>query len=328
MALLEVEHLDVAYELKARTVYAVRDVSLKVEPGEFLGIVGESGCGKSTLGFAIARLLRPPARLTGGTVVFRGDDISQLSGERLRRTRRNGLAVVLQSGMNALNPVRNLEHHFHDVIAAHERVSMRESRRRAVELLEKVSLQADILDRYPHELSGGMRQRLAIALVLSLQPSLVIFDEPTTALDVITQRKVMETIQALQREEGFAAMLISHDLGIVLDAADRVLVMYAGKLVEDQPAQSALRDPRHPYMRALLDCYADPRADVVDLRGIPGAPPDLARPLVHQCPFHPRCPLAEPICLEQEPELLPAGPGLVACHVARRVASKEEASLG
>jgi oligopeptide/dipeptide ABC transporter ATP-binding protein len=328
MALLEVEHLDVAYELKARTVYAVRDVSLAVEAGEFVGIVGESGCGKSTLGFAIARLLRPPARLTAGTVVFRGEDISRLSGEKLRRTRRNGLAVVLQSGMNALNPVRSVERHFHDVIAAHERVSAREARGRAVALLDKVGLQPDVLERYAHELSGGMRQRLAIALVLSLQPSLVIFDEPTTALDVITQRRVMETIQALQREEGFAAVLISHDLGVVLDAADRVLVMYAGKLVEEQPAYAALRSSRHPYTRALLDCYADPRADVVDLKGIPGTPPDLARPLVHQCPFHPRCPLVEPICVEQEPELLPVGQGSVACHVAQRAALTEGVSLG
>jgi oligopeptide/dipeptide ABC transporter ATP-binding protein len=328
MALLEVEHLDVAYQLSVRSVYAVRDLSLAVEAGEFVGIVGESGCGKSTLGFAIARLLRPPARQTGGKVIFRGEDLSRLSGEPLRRMRRNGLAVVLQSGMNALNPVRSVERHFHDVIGAHERVSRRESRRRAAELLEKVSLQPEILDHYPHELSGGMRQRLAVALVLSLQPSLVIFDEPTTALDVITQKRVMETIQALQREEGFAAVLISHDLGVVLDAVDRVLVMYAGKLVEERSAQSLLGGARHPYTRALLDCYADPRAEEVNLRGIPGAPPDLARPLVHQCSFHPRCALAEGICLEQEPELLPVGRGLAACHVAHREAALEEEHVG
>lgn len=328
MALLEVATVNVVYESRERSVWSVRDVSLSIEANEFVGLVGESGCGKSTLGFAITRLLRYPARMTSGRIVFRGQDVSALKGERLRRTRRNGFAVVLQSGMNALNPVLRVESHFSDVIRAHERVSRGEVRRRAVDLLEKVGLEESVLRLYPHQLSGGMRQRLVIALVLSLQPALVVFDEPTTALDVNTQKQVMETIQTLQREMGFAALLISHDLGLVLDVADRVLVMYAGKIVEDQSVAGVLARSRHPYTQALLGCYADPRADAVELRGIPGAPPDLSDPMEHRCPYQPRCPWAEQICVEAEPSLLAVDGALVACHAATRVRGKKDVRVG
>jgi oligopeptide/dipeptide ABC transporter ATP-binding protein len=224
--------------------------------------------------------------------------------------------------MNALNPVRTIEAHFGDVMRAHDRVSDEAVRRRATELVERVHMEPAVLRRYPHELSGGMRQRVAIALALALDPRLVVFDEPTTALDVIVQRAVMETIQELQREIGFTGLLISHDLGLVLSATDRTLVMYAGRIVEDQPAELMLRDPRHPYTRALLGCYDDPRADEVHLAGIPGTPPDLSRPIDY-CAFAPRCPWQERICLEVDPPLdpLPEAEGsLVACHVAQRLA--------
>jgi oligopeptide/dipeptide ABC transporter ATP-binding protein len=229
---------------------------------------------------------------------------------------------VLQSGMNALNPVRTIERHFADVMRAHERVRDEDVVRRAVRLLERVHLEPSTLGRYPHELSGGMRQRVSIALALALEPRLVVFDEPTTALDVIVQRAVIETIQELQGEIGFTGLLISHDLGLVLDATDRVLVMYARQIVEDQPSAQMLRDPRHPYTRALLACYDDPRADEVHLAGIPGTPPDLSRP-IEGCPFAPRCPWREQVCLELDPPLDPlpdAAEALVACHVAQRLA--------
>jgi oligopeptide/dipeptide ABC transporter ATP-binding protein len=242
--------------------------------------------------------------------VFDGTDVAALSGEPLRRLRQGGFSLVLQSGMNALNPVRTVENHFVDVFRAHRRMPRSAVRGRAADLLAKVHLPPETLRRYPHELSGGMRQRVAIALVLALEPRLVVFDEPTTALDVLVQKAVIDTVKELQRDVGFTALLISHDLGLVLESADRVLVMYAGRIVEDQPAANMIRDPRHPYTRALLDCYADPRAEHVRVSGIPGSPPDLSVPS-HGCSYAPRCPLAETGCRTAEPPLA----GGVACYV-------------
>ena len=319
MALLDVRGLNVAYALRgAERIWAVRDVDLSFERGEFVGVVGESGCGKSSLGYALARMLRPPARIESGSIIFDGVDISTLDHEALRQHRRNGFALVLQSGMNALNPVRDVQHHFADVLRAHaaanehwNRTSIRE---RAAELLEGVGLDASVLDRFPHELSGGMRQRVSIAIALSLEPKLVIFDEPTTALDVIVQRSVMSTIKSLQKGRGFTAILITHDLGDVLDSADRVLVMYAGRIVEDQPSADLIRGEHHPYTEALLRCFADPRADEVTLADIPGSPPDLSLALPG-CSFEPRCSMAIPSCSTTRPVLTPLGGGQVSCHV-------------
>ena len=195
-------------------------------------------------------------------------------------------------------------------------------------LLDQVRLPADVLGRFPHELSGGMRQRVSIALALSLDPKLIVFDEPTTALDVIVQKAVMQTIQELQRERGFTAILISHDLGVVLEATDRVLVMYAGRVVEDQPSKRLLAGDHHPYTEALLGCYADPRADEVVLGGIPGSPPDLSQPLPG-CAFAPRCPLVEDVCRQFDPPLTALGAGEAACHVrAAEAGVPEEVSVG
>jgi oligopeptide/dipeptide ABC transporter ATP-binding protein len=325
--LLDARGVNVNYvPARGQRIWAVRDVDLTLEAGEFAGIVGESGCGKSTLGYALTRMLRPPARLDGGVITFDGTDNAALNGERLRRERRNGFALVLQSGMNALNPVRSVARQFGDVMKAHARpgddVTRAGITRRAGELLESVRLEQDVLRRFPHELSGGMRQRVAIALALALDPRLVVFDEPTTALDVIAAQAVMQTIRDLQRDRGFTAVLISHDLGVVLEATDRVLVMYAGRIVEDQPAGALMSGPHHPYTEALLGCYADPRADQVTLAGIPGMPPDLSLAEAG-CPFAPRCPLAEEICAEQDPPLSPLGPGQAACHVRARGAHAE-----
>jgi oligopeptide/dipeptide ABC transporter ATP-binding protein len=319
MKLLEVEDLGVVYEAsRSEPVHAVREVSLTLDDGEFVGLVGESGCGKSTLGYAITRMLRPPARLESGRVIFDGTDIASLSGERLRRMRSHGFALVLQSGMNALNPVRTVENHFADVLRARHRTSRADVQRRAIELLDQVQLPEATLRRYPHELSGGMRQRVAIGLALALDPRLVIFDEPTTALDVLVQKAVIGTIKDLQRKVGFSAVLISHDLGLVLESADRVLVMYAGRIVEDQRPAAMVASPAHPYTRALLGCYADPRAEHVELAGIPGSPPDLSQPSLG-CSYAPRCPLAEPGCSSAEPPLAEIAPRTsVACYVAAR----------
>ena len=324
MALLSARGVNVVYEPNRGTrIWSVRDVDLDLAEGEFVGLVGESGCGKSTLGYALTRMQRPPARLESGQITFDGTDIAKLEGEDLRRQRRNGFALVLQSGMNALNPVRTIEHHLRDILRAHQREGENWStaavQRRGAELLDKVGLDASVLRRYPHELSGGMRQRIVIALALSLDPRLIVFDEPTTALDVIVQGAVMQTIKHLQRENGFTALLISHDLGVVLEATDRVLVMYAGRIVEDQPSADLLTGPHHPYTEALLSCYADPRADVVKLAGIAGSPPDLSLS-DDGCPFAPRCVHAEDVCRRTDPPLTPLGRGRAACHVRAREA--------
>jgi len=305
MTLLDVQGVNVVYEPNRGTrIWSVREVDLALKEGEFVGLVGESGCGKSTLGFALTRMLRAPARLENGVIQFAGVDVASLSGEVLRRQRRNGFAIVLQSGMNALNPVRNVEDHFADILKAHARSGERHPRaavrRRGAELLGKVRLDPDVLAKFPFELSGGMRQRVSIALVL--------------ALDVIVQKAVMNTIQELQQESGFTAILISHDLGVVLESTNRVMVMYAGRIVEDQPSKDLVRGLHHPYTEALLRCYADPRAEEIHLAGIPGSPPDLSLP-VSGCAFASRCPLVQDICWKVVPPLAPLGGGLAACHV-------------
>ncbi len=331
-ALLQAQDVNVVYEPnRGQRIWSVRDIDLTLQESEFVGLVGESGCGKSTLGYALTRMLRPPGRLEGGKILFDGVDIAGLDGEELRAQRRNGFALVLQSGMNALNPVRSVGHHFGDIFKAHSRhgedVNTAAVHKRGAELLGKVKLDEGVLGRYPHELSGGMRQRVSIALALALEPRLIVFDEPTTALDVIVQRAVMQTIKDLQREQGFTALLISHDLGVVLEATDRVLVMYAGRIVEDQPSGALLSGKHHPYTEALLNCYADPRAETVELGGIPGSPPDLSLDQAG-CSFTPRCPLAQDVCRHIDPPLAPLGDGLAACHVRAPSAAIEKGVAG
>ena len=266
--LLDVRNLSVAYESdEASPVQAVDRVSFSLRKGEFVGLVGESGSGKSTLGFAITRLQKPPAVITGGNVVFDGRDIREMDPESLRRQRQGGFAMVLQSGMNALNPVRTIGHHFTDIFRAHGHVQRKDWWDRARYLVDKVELPPGVLARYPAELSGGMRQRVSIALALSLEPRLMVFDEPTTALDVLVQHAVMDTITTLQESEGFTAVLISHDLGVVLEATERVMVMHKGRIVENAPSDRILSDPQDDYTKMLLSHYADPRAEKVSLPG-------------------------------------------------------------
>ncbi len=266
--LLDVQDLSVEYASPGATpVTAVDSVSFTLRRGEFVGLVGESGSGKSTLGFALTRLQKPPARISGGRILFGGRDIRELDAEELRRQRQGGFAMVLQSGMNALNPVRTVGNHFRDIFAAHGHVPREAREARAKELIGKVGLDPAVLARYPSELSGGMRQRTSIALALSLEPQLMVFDEPTTALDVLVQHAVMDTIKDLQRSEHFTAILISHDLGIVLEATDRVMVMHEGRIVEDAPSLDVLHRPQDEYTRMLLSHYADPRAAKISIPG-------------------------------------------------------------
>jgi len=282
-ALLEITDLSVDYGEGAGSTHAVNHVSFTLEHGEFVGLVGESGSGKSTLGFAVTGLSKPPARIAGGSILLDGVDIASLSTGELREQRHGGVAMVLQSGMNALNPVRSIRNHFVDIFRAHGHVARGDWGPRAAELVGKVELPESVLDRYPGELSGGMRQRVSIALALSLEPKLMVFDEPTTALDVLVQHAVMDTIIELQKKENFTALLISHDLGIVLESAQRVLVMHEGEIVEDAPSRQILERPGDDYTKMLLSHYADPRAEVVELPGFEDrhrAPADAHPPTV------------------------------------------------
>jgi oligopeptide/dipeptide ABC transporter ATP-binding protein len=315
MSLLEVRNLDVTYRSRQTAVLAARDVSFSLEPGELVGLVGESGSGKSTIGQAITGTM-PPSATASGSVGFSGTEMIGLDPGALRRSRREGIALMPQNGLNALNPVLTIEAHFWDVLRSHQRVRKAEARRVAAGLLEKVGLDAAVLRRYPHELSGGMRQRVCLAIVLSLRPRLIVFDEPTTALDVLTQQQVMQTIGQLQRSEGFAGLLISHDLGMALERTSRVLIMYAGRIVEELPSDRVFDDARHPYTRALIGCYGDARADEVVLAGIPGSPPDLSLGAESSCLFAPRCSRAEARCDVERPVLRPAGSGQAACFFA------------
>ena len=269
MELLRVENLSVEYDSPDQEpVKAVNDVSFSLDQGEFVGLVGESGSGKSTLGFAVTRLSKPPARISKGRVLFAGKDITTLSQEELRRQRCGGFAMVLQSGMNALNPVRTVRKHFVDIYKAHGNVEKKDYETHSRQLVEKVGLQDSVLNAYPGELSGGMRQRVSISLALALEPKLMVFDEPTTALDVLVQHEVMGTIRELQKQEGFTAILISHDLGVVLESTQRVLVMHNGRIVEDAPSERILTDPQDDYTKMLLSHYGDPRAEHVSVPGL------------------------------------------------------------
>ncbi|KQR53694.1 glutathione ABC transporter ATP-binding protein [Leifsonia sp. Leaf336] len=303
MSLLRVEDLSVVYDEGHGTAFeAVKKVGFELDQGEFVGLVGESGSGKSTLGFALTRLSKPPARIAGGRILFDGTDIAALSTEEVRTQRQGGFAMVLQSGMNALNPVRTIRNHFMDIFAAHGHVPPRARAARAEELIAKVELPPATLNRYPGELSGGMRQRVSIALALSLEPRLMVFDEPTTALDVLVQHAVMNTIRQLQASENFTAVLISHDLGVVLEATQRVLVMHDGVIVEDAPSERILNAPQHPYTQMLLSHYGDPRAAEVTVPGLVRRADADVRPADRQ-----RVGAREPIVVSNLTKVYPKG---------------------
>src|SRR4051794_3786066 len=316
MALLEVTNLDVTYATKHRPpLYAIRDVTFQLQQGEFVGLVGESGSGKSTLGSAILHLLQPPGVISGGSVIFDGKDITHMPEDKLRPMRWRDFSTVFQSSMNSLNPVYRIEQQFSDVMAEKTNMSGQQIHDHIAQLLQMVKIDPSFMRFYPHELSGGMKQRVALALALALDPKFVLLDEPTTGLDVLVQKEIMQNLRQLQREHGFAVILISHDLGTVLDVSDRVLVLYAGELVEEQSASTMLQHAIHPYTHGLLGSYADPSAEEVEISYIPGRPPDLTRP-PKACPYAPRCPEVIQICREVKPELLPMWDGRAACHVA------------
>ncbi|RCK67922.1 ABC transporter ATP-binding protein [Desertihabitans brevis] len=318
--LLDVRGLRVDYGQPGDPLLAVRDVDLQIRRGEVLGIAGESGSGKTTLITALLRLQRPPARTTAGTALLHprpgqdGPPVDLLTASRreLRALRWERLSVVFQSAMNALNPVHRLESQFIDTLAAHRRMSRADARAHASHLLELVGIPASRARSYPHELSGGMRQRATIALALACEPDLVVMDEPTTAVDVVMQRQILAQVQRLQAEFGFAIVFITHDFSLLLEIADRLAIMYGGRIVETGTPAELQGDPRHHYTAGLRDSFPPLRGPLVPLRGIPGSPPDL-RTAGIACSFADRCAGAQEDCRSTVPPLFVEGSRAHAC---------------
>lgn len=314
--LLSIRQLQVDYVTDRGPVRALDSVSLDVAAGEILGIAGESGSGKSTLAQSILRILPAPAVITGGQVLFEGRDLLSLSETELRTIRWNRIAMVFQSAMDALHPILTVGEQLRDTLQTHRRRPAQEVSARISQLLGMVGLKPEHADAHPHQLSGGMRQRVGIAIALALDPALLILDEPTTALDVIVEREILEQIRALQKRLGFAVMFITHDLERMLQFSDRVAVFYAARLVEHGPASAMAEHARHPYTRGLLAATPSLHGITQGREAIPGSPPSLAAP-PPGCRFHPRCSLAMDRCRIERPSVVRNSEGhAVACFAA------------
>jgi oligopeptide/dipeptide ABC transporter ATP-binding protein len=313
--LLAVEHLTTHFSLGEATVHAVDDVSFELQDGEALGIAGESGCGKTTTALSLVRLLPANGRVVGGTVKLFGIDLIQKSENALRRYRWREIAIVFQGAMNALNPVRRIRDQIAEPLEQRLDVPGKDARRRANELLELVGIPRARGSAYPHQLSGGMRQRAMIAMALACDPAVIIGDEPTTALDVMVQAQILELFERLRHELGLSLILITHDLSVIAETCDRVMVMYAGKVVEEGPVATVFGNPRHPYTAKLLGAFPNIHADRRTLDVIPGQPPDLRRPPV-ACRFAARCPMVRDVCHEVAPVEATMPDGVrVLCHL-------------
>lgn len=316
---LSVRNLSLEYKSRRGPVKALRDVSFDLYRGETLALIGESGCGKSTMGFAMIRLMLGTATITGGSVTMidgpNKTDVMKLSEREIRRFRWTDMAMMLQAALNAFNPVLRIQDHFLDTAAAHGDTDRKKVLARAERLLKAVQLDAGrVLPSYPHELSGGMRQRVLLALGLLLEPKVVILDEPTTALDILTQRSIIDLLAQLKKEFSFTLIFISHDLSLAAELADRVATMYAGKIVELTDVFTAFERSRHPYTMGLINAVPTLHGGAETLTSIPGSPPDLVF-MPPGCKFHPRCPFATDLCKQEEPALTETGTDhQVACH--------------
>jgi peptide/nickel transport system ATP-binding protein len=317
MSLLSVEHLTTYYHTKRGPVRAAEDISFQVKKGQALGLVGESGCGKTTVALSLMRILPSRGKIVGGKILWKDTDLVKLRERNMRGIRWKEIAIVFQGAMNALDPLYRLGDQISEAIQTHEsRIAKKELADRIAKLLEQVGLESVRARSYPHELSGGMRQRGLIAMALACNPELLIADEPGTALDVIVQVQILSVMEELRKKLNLAMILITHDLSTVADTCDKVAIMYAGKMAECADVVDLFEEPLHPYTQGLIRAFPSIKSARTQMISIPGFPPDLVNP-PKGCRFHPRCPRAMTICKEKEPplETKKQGEHLVSCHL-------------
>ncbi|MBI5276418.1 MAG: ABC transporter ATP-binding protein [Burkholderiales bacterium] len=314
MSLLQVQNLMVEFPTRRGTLRALDDISFDIAPGEILGVVGESGAGKSLTGAAIIGLLEPPGRIASGQVLLEGQRIDNLPYEQMRRIRGRRIGAIFQDPLTSLNPLYTIGRQLTETILTHLPVTPDEARRRAIALLEDTGIPAaaERIDHYPHQFSGGMRQRVVIALALAAEPKLIVADEPTTALDVSIQAQIIQLLKRVCREHGAAVMLITHDMGVIAETCDRVAVMYAGRIAEIGPVHEVINQPAHPYSAGLMAAIPDITVERERLNQIDGAMPRL-NAIPAGCAYNPRCPRAFERCTQQRPDLLEAGATRAAC---------------
>lgn len=323
--LLDVKNLDVRFAVRGGDLTALRGISFSLDKGERLGLVGESGAGKSVAAFSILRLIAQPGYIAGGEVLFEGRNLATMSEKELRRIRGNRIAMIFQDPMMTLNPVLTIGTQMVEALKAHRRISTKAAREIALNKLQKVYIPSPEkrLDQYPHELSGGMRQRVIIAIALLLDPEIIIADEPTTALDVTIQAEIMALLLELCEQENVALMLITHDLGVVSQVTQRMLVMYSGRIIEQGPTREIINDAQHPYTQGLINALPQMGEPGRRLYQIPGSMPSLKN-VPSGCPFHPRCQYATGLCSQEMPEYVRSGNVDVACHEVRKLIDEEK----
>ncbi|MDD4583176.1 MAG: ABC transporter ATP-binding protein [Eubacteriales bacterium] len=319
MALLEVKHLKTYFDTLKGQYKAVDDVNFDLEYGEALGLVGESGCGKTTCALSIARLLPKEGKIYGGKILLEGTDMVQLSDDQIREKRWKDVSIVFQGAMNALNPVMKVGDQIAEAIMLHEKIKKEDALRRTERLFELVEMPADRIRNYPHEFSGGMKQRAMIAMALACNPKIIIGDEPTTALDVMVQAQILNLLEKLRRELNMGLILITHDLSILGETCDKIAVMYAGKIVEIGMVEDIFERTAHPYTKRLISCFPNISKDKVIPAGIEGIPPNMLEPQPG-CSFYPRCHLATDLCKTEVPTSIEVGKKhFSACHRASEV---------
>ena len=315
--ILEIEDLSVHFPINIGTVCAVEGVDLQLEQGEVMGLVGESGCGKSTLGFSVLRLLRPPGKIVGGQILYHGQDIVRMNEKEIISLRGNRIAMIFQDPLTSLNPLFRIDEQFIETILTHEQgLDKEEAFNRAEKMLENLGISPERLLEYPHQMSGGMRQRIMIGLGLILNPDLLIADEPTTSLDVIVEAQFLDLLNDLRRRYDLTILLITHNLGNVAQLADRITVMYGGTIAEIGPAEAIFQEPLHPYTQGLLSSIPNIKLDQPKLMTMPGSPPDLVNP-PPGCVFHPRCSHTMDICRHEKPDVSKRDGHLVRCWLYR-----------
>jgi peptide/nickel transport system ATP-binding protein len=326
--LYSIRNMTVEYKTRAGQVKAADSINLDIKRGEIIGLVGESGCGKSTLGKALMRMHDGPAKITSGELIFDGRDLMTLSAQQMTEIRGAEIGMVFQDPMTSLNPVQSIMDHLTETIMAHEPdTNEKKAQERARELVEKLGIRRERLKEYPHQMSGGMRQRVMIALALALRAKLVIADEPTTSLDVIVEAKFLDLLKELQEEFGLTIILITHNIGVVAEICDRVAVMYAAKIVEVGTAEEVFANPKHPYTQGLLKSVPNIKLDEEELFKMKGEPPNLLHP-PKGCRFHPRCNFAKDICKHQEPKFEHIANGqMTACWLYQEASDMEEKPL-